>query len=231
MDPEELEARKFLGLQVQLGHCLSHILPQADEKLLWPSYIPLFDQLVYGISLNNGAQASKYYLNKQTNSNRVYIPPKSLNIAWGHDPRYWKWELLEEWDKRALLAVLIRVNWFDVRGTVKASLLSSRVLYLVAFVIYFNEDAHGWHVPVNLVLKKPNGCKIESKVSIEGKPKGEYFEVDAGELILDNCGCGDSGIIEFAMYEHGSHEKRGLVMKGVILRSKASDGCPHANVK
>lgn len=58
MDPEEVEARKYLGLQVQLGHCLSYILPQADEKLLWPSYIPLFDQLVYGISLNNGAQAS-----------------------------------------------------------------------------------------------------------------------------------------------------------------------------
>lgn len=49
----------------------------------------------------------KYYLNKQTNSNRVYIPPKSLNIAWGHDPRYWKWELLEEWEYDVLTPYFI----------------------------------------------------------------------------------------------------------------------------
>lgn len=83
-----------------------------------------------------------------------------------------------------MAAKLIAACCVDVRGSVKASLFSPNLLYLVAFVVSLTEDAYGWNVPVNMVLKKPNGRKIESKISLVGKPKGEFFEVDAGELIL-----------------------------------------------
>ncbi|CAK9311644.1 unnamed protein product [Citrullus colocynthis] len=128
-----------------------------------------------------------------------------------------------------MAAKLIAAWCLDVRGSMKASLLSPNVLYLVAFVVPLTEDAYGWNVPVNVVLKKPNGSKIESKISLVGKPKGEFFEVDAGELILDDHQCRDIGVIEFALYEHGCQVKKGLIMKGVVLRSKASDGCPYSD--
>ncbi|CAK9311643.1 unnamed protein product [Citrullus colocynthis] len=227
MSSDEIEARKILG--VQLGHCLAYILPQSDVAIKYPSFVPLFDQLLDGIPLNNGAQ--KFYLNKETNSNRVFIPVKSLTIYGIDDPRYWKLSWLEEWGKKVNIAEVVGISRFDVRGLVKAALLTPKVIYIVVFVVLLHIDAKGWTSPVNLIVKKPDGSKIESKISLEGKPRGEYFEVIVGELTLDDRGCADTSVIEFGMYEHGSQPKSGLVLKGGLFRSKASAGCPHADTK
>ncbi|XP_038893562.1 lectin-like [Benincasa hispida] len=225
MDPEELEARKYLGVKLSYGHNLDCIFSHSDDKLQNPTFVPLFDQLLDGVSFNQGTR--KFRLNQPTNSNRVFILPKALSIAWVNDTRYWKWIIVTDNRNEVEAPQLIQVSWFDIHGSVKASWLSSRVVYLVAFLVMLTEDASGWNHHVNLTIKKPNGCTVETKVSLEGKPKGEFFEVWAGDFILDNCGCGDSGVVEFGMYEHGGHWKRGLIVKGVVIRSKASAGCPH----
>ncbi|KAG6583768.1 hypothetical protein SDJN03_19700, partial [Cucurbita argyrosperma subsp. sororia] len=102
------------------------------------------------------------------------------------------------------VAELIEVSWLDIRGKINESMLSPNVVYEVA-------------------LQKPNGRKIVRQECLLGKPQNQWFEIVV-EFKVGNHGCGSSGDIEFAFYEHGGHWKRGLLVKGVRIGAKGC-GC------
>ncbi|XP_022927634.1 lectin-like [Cucurbita moschata] len=217
MDNKEREAREKLGGEVKLGHCLDVILKNADVALHYPSFVKLYDQLVAGILLNKGA--IRYIFDKKLNSNWYFIFARALSIAWIEDKRYWKWGSCGGSE----VAELIEVSWLDIRGKINESMLSPNAVYEVALHVQLNDRASGWDAPLNIELKKPDGSKIVRQECLSGKPRNQWFEIVV-EYKVGNHGCGSSGEIEFAFYEHGGHWKRGLLVKGVRIGAKGC-GC------
>uniref|UniRef100_A0A9I9DHX7 Protein PHLOEM PROTEIN 2-LIKE A1-like n=1 Tax=Cucumis melo TaxID=3656 RepID=A0A9I9DHX7_CUCME len=213
-------AKEKLGAEVKYGHCLEVICKDADVQLHWPSFDELYAQVSHGIILHDGCK--KYKLDKNTNCNWWLVGPKCLSIAWIDDTRYWRWITINESGETWFVAELLQVSWFDMRAKISATALSSRVVYDAIFIIMLTDRASGWEVPVSIELKRPNGCKIESKVSLQGVKRGEWVEIVVGDFIVDNCSCESGGEIEVSMYQHGGHWKRGLHCKGVEFRPRGS---------
>lgn len=79
--------------------------------------------------------------------------------------------------------------------------------------------AYGWEVPTNLRLTLPDGSKQERKENLAEKQRGSWIDILAGEFTTPTQNC--HGEIEFSMYEYGGHWKKGLVVKGVLIRPKS----------
>lgn len=80
------------------------------------------------------------------------------------------------------------------------------------------DPACGWEVPVNLRLLFPNGTKQEHKENLIVKPRNQWIEIPVGEFESTPEIAGE---MEISMYEYeGGEWKKGLVVKGVIIRPK-----------
>nr|XP_004233897.1 protein PHLOEM PROTEIN 2-LIKE A9 isoform X3 [Solanum lycopersicum] len=77
------------------------------------------------------------------------IHPKSLNIVWGNDKRYWKLPKDEMDD-----AELIQVNWLEVTGCIDNINITKKTSYNIEFTVSLMADAFGWSdSPVYLMAK------------------------------------------------------------------------------
>lgn len=83
------------------------------------------------------------------------------------------------------------------------------------------DPAYGWDVPMNIRLKKSDGSKQERKEILEAKPRGQWVEIPVGDFVVHDRE--NSGEIEFSMYEcEGGMWKKGMFLKGLVIRPKAS---------
>jgi hypothetical protein len=115
-------------------------------------------------------------------------------------------------------AELLDVCWLEVHGKFETAKLSAGTTYEVAFVIMLKDPAYGWEVPVNVRLILPDGNKQERKENLMKKPRGEWIEIPVGEFVASPEKAGE---IEFSIYEYeGGKWKRGLVIKGIVIRPK-----------
>lgn len=111
------------------------------------------------------------------------------------------------------------VYFLDIKGSFETSALEPATSYEVAFVVKLEDPVSGWENPVDVKLRKPDGTLQESKVILHGKSKGVWFEILAGDFVTNNSG--RPGIsIDFSLEEHGSYWKKGLILKGVVIRPK-----------
>ncbi|TMW95282.1 hypothetical protein EJD97_009151 [Solanum chilense] len=77
------------------------------------------------------------------------ISPKSLNIVWGNDKRYWKLPDNENED-----AELIQVNWLEVTGCIDNINIMKKTSYNIEFMMSLMADAFGWSdSPIYLMAK------------------------------------------------------------------------------
>src|SRR4051812_31217882 len=115
------------------------------------------------------------------------------------------------------IASLLNVRWLEVHGRFGTSYLTPGVMYEVVFAVMM-ELGYGWAMPVNPRLKLPNGDVKQHEVCLLEVPKGKWIELKVGEFIAANNLAGE---MEFSSYEYeGGQWKRGLVIKGVIIRPK-----------
>ena len=118
------------------------------------------------------------------------------------------------------VAELLNVCWLEVHGKLEASMLSPGVLYEFVFVVMLKDPAYGWEVPVNLRLTLPDGSKQEHKENLMEKPRGRWIEIVIGEFMALQ---DKPGEIECSLFEYeGGKWKKGLLIKGVAIRPKAS---------
>ncbi|KAK2969261.1 hypothetical protein RJ640_002972, partial [Escallonia rubra] len=93
------------------------------------------------------------------------------------------------------------------------------IVHEVFFVVMLKEPAYGWEVPVNLRLILPDGCTQEHKENLMEKERGQWIEILAGKFMAVPDNVGD---IQFSLYEsEAGIWKRGLLVKGVVIRPKA----------
>lgn len=110
---------------------------------------------------------------------------------------------------------LITVCWLDVRGKFKMSDLNPGITYNVSYVVKLTQSSSGWELPIILKLGVPGKTEQRRQVSLLKKPKGEWFELNLGNVYaVDN----ENGEINFDFYGQGGHWKSGLLIKGVIIK-------------
>lgn len=169
-----------------------------------------------GIFLNNKKQ--KYWVEEKTGCNCFMLFARGLLITWSENEQHWQWVPLKENSGVEIeLASLLNVCWLEVHGRFETSYLTPGVVYEVVFVVIM-ELGYGWARPVNLRLKLPDGNVTQREECLLEMPKGQWVELKAGEFMAESSLVGE---MEFSLYEYeGGQWKRGLVIKGAIIRPK-----------
>ncbi|XWS42767.1 hypothetical protein CRYUN_Cryun16bG0042500 [Craigia yunnanensis] len=145
---------------------------------------------------------------------------RSLYITWG-GREHWIWNSFKDTSEENIeVAKLSHVCWLDVRGKFKISDLSPGTLYEVVYEVKLTKGASGWELPIKLRLSLP-GRVQERQVSLLQKPRGQWMELNVGNFCTEENGeTGETREVCFDLYEHGGHWKKGLVIRGAILRPK-----------
>lgn len=118
------------------------------------------------------------------------------------------------------VAELLNVCWLDINGKFDTSKLSPGTLYEVVFVVMLRIISYGWEFPVNLRLVFPDGTRQEKKENLMEKQREKWIEIHAGEFMVEK---EMVGFVEFSLSETKILIwKRGLVVKGVVIRPKFS---------
>ncbi|KAK9267216.1 hypothetical protein L1049_009636 [Liquidambar formosana] len=204
--------------EVKLPHNYEAIVKDADSPIDKSSMNKLYEKLHAGVFLNQ--KRKKYWVERKTNNNCFMVFARDLLITWAEDNRYWHWFGLKDTrsDEFIDVAELYNVCWLEVHGKFEIAKLSPGIMYEVVFVVMLKDQASGWEVPINLRLSLPDGNIQEHKESLMEKPRGQWMEILAGEFkTLPE----KAGEMEFSLFEYeGGKWKRGLVIKGVVIRAK-----------
>ncbi|XP_060192644.1 lectin-like [Lycium barbarum] len=209
------EATKVL----RFPHNYEEILKEADSSVDRSSIDKLYDQLHAGVFLNQ--KRKKYWVDKKSNGNCFMLYARDLLITWAEDNRYWRWPLVQESSDVLLPAAeLLDVCWLEIHGRFNTVRLSPGLIYEVVFIVMLKDPAYGWENPVNLRLILPDGVPQEHTENMVERPREKWIEIPAGEFMTS--ADQKNGEIEFYLYEYeGGHWKRGLVIKGAVIRPKA----------
>ncbi|KAK3430346.1 hypothetical protein EUGRSUZ_E01887 [Eucalyptus grandis] len=166
--------------------------------------------VVKGVLIRPKNRIVKHWVEKESMKNCFMIYARGVSITWAEKNSYWQCD-----DASVEMAELLKVCWLDVHGRFDLSKMSLGTTYEVAFVILMRSSGDGWQIPVNIQLTLPDGTKQEHKENLMEKPRG--IEIKAGELSTSKH---KEGEMKVSMFEHGGHWKRGLVVKGVLIRPK-----------
>ncbi|XP_068655891.1 uncharacterized protein PHLOEM PROTEIN 2-LIKE A4-like [Aristolochia californica] len=149
------------------------------------------------------------------------ISARDLSITWSGDPRYWSWLSWKEPASNTHIEVahLLNVCWLEVHGKFDMSKLSSGLVYEIVFEVMLKDPAYGWNVPVNLKLVNPLGQTQEHREKLVEKLRGQWIELHVGDFSRTNNGTGE---VQFSLFEYGGQWKRGLIIKGAVIRPKTS---------
>ncbi|ONK74822.1 uncharacterized protein A4U43_C03F10490 [Asparagus officinalis] len=197
----------------KIPHMYQAIIKQADD----PSDGGLLDKIQSsGIFLNNKKQ--KYWVEKKSGCNCFMLFARGLLITWSENQNFWQWVSLKETgDEEIEIASLLNVCWLEVHGRFETSYLTPGIMYEVVFMVMM-EPGYGWAKPVNLRLRLPNGYVKQSELCLIEIPKRQWTELKVGEFMAESNLAGE---MEFSLYEYeGGHWKRGLTIKGAVIRPK-----------
>ncbi|KAL8160299.1 hypothetical protein V2J09_001836 [Rumex salicifolius] len=153
---------------------------------------------------------------------------KALNIAWGSNCAHWVYKS-EKLSCGACIEVaeLREVNWLEVKGSFNAKMLTPNTEYEVLYDVEMKPCAEGFSChPVRISLTDTKGCKTEnSKCLDQFKGKG-WKQISIGKFRSPSeCECESKSKIEFSLHETNAQIKKGLVVRGVIIRPAAKCGC------
>ncbi|PHU25702.1 hypothetical protein BC332_04034 [Capsicum chinense] len=211
---KKMEATRVL----RFPHNYEEILKEADSSVDRSSLDKLYDQLYAGVFLNQ--KRKKYWVDKKSNGNCFMLYARDLLITWGENNRFWHWPLVQESSDELLPAAeLLDVCWLEIHGRFNTARLSPGLIYEVVFIVMIKDPAYGWENPVNLRLILPDGSRQGHTENMVEKPLEKWIEIPAGEFMTS--ANQKNGEIEFSLYEYeGGNWKRGLVIKGAVLRAK-----------
>ncbi|KAF2306785.1 hypothetical protein GH714_021391 [Hevea brasiliensis] len=130
---------------------------------------------------------------------------------------YITWVVTRTGDENVEVAKLSHVCWLDVKGKFSISELSPGIAYEIVYEVKLTNGASGWELPITLKLSLPNGEVRERQVVILEKPRKKWIELNVGNFLTKQ---GETGEVCFDIIEHGGHWKKGLFIKGAIIRPK-----------
>ncbi|KAI9084740.1 hypothetical protein K1719_033146 [Acacia pycnantha] len=145
----------------------------ADSDALWDSFLPpdclsLLSRsssppsfyskkhLYFSLShqpllIDDGLKS--FWLDKCCGAKCFMLSPRSLSIAWGSTPRYWRWTSVPE-GRFEEVAELLDVCWLEIRGRINTRMLSPSTLYSAYLVFNLTASAYGFeYQPVEVFVR------------------------------------------------------------------------------
>ncbi|XP_060168023.1 putative F-box protein PP2-B12 [Lycium barbarum] len=126
----------------------------------FPSKKDLFVYLCHNPLLIDGARKI-FSLDKWTGKKCYFLGARDLNITWGDIPKHWKWTSLPESRFREV-AELISVWLLEIRGTIRAGVLSPQTFY-TSYLVYKLEDEYGFHHKPSEVSVEVSGVEFDKR--------------------------------------------------------------------
>ncbi|XP_065869069.1 F-box protein PP2-B11-like [Euphorbia lathyris] len=129
------------------------ISQSSDPSLLstYPSakdvYLHLADN---PILIDDGKKS--FGLDKWSGKKILMLSARDLMIVWGDTPKYWTWTNGEHKSRFAEVAELIVLWWLEIRGKIKATMLSPETHYTAYLVYRTRETSYGFHYPVEVTV-------------------------------------------------------------------------------
>ncbi|KAI3914287.1 hypothetical protein MKW92_027471 [Papaver armeniacum] len=172
-------------------------------------------------------QNKERYWIDSSGHNCSMLLPRSFNISWENDTRYWTWLPIIEPSASGNVEIevpeLVHVCWLSVHGKIDMSKLSPGVYYDVVFIAMFQESSYGWDTPVNLCLVLPDGQRLIKKANLNTMPKSQWIEIHVGDFKTPEQPGNRRNEVYFWLFEiEVLNWKSGLVIEGVIVRPKAN---------
>ncbi|CAN6239084.1 unnamed protein product [Urochloa humidicola] len=116
-----------------------------------------------------GSHTHRYYM----------LSARSLHIAWGDTPHYWRWIPLPESCSFSEAAELLSVCWLEIRGNINSEMLSLNKTYAVYIVFKLVDESYGRQDFSVLEASIGIGeCKSTRKVCLHGD--GDEDDEDDG---------------------------------------------------
>ncbi|XP_028791938.1 F-box protein At2g02240-like [Neltuma alba] len=182
------------------------------------------------VLLNDGEMSLG--LEKDSGKKCCILGAKSLAIVLGDTKSYWQWISLPE-SRFNEVAKLNYVWWLDIKGRVRADVLSPGTIYS-AFFVYKLEGDHSMadrfvEMSVNneksfsgshrrVILDPSTTNSIMRKKGRAGRKREDgWMEVEMGDFFNEN-GC--KGFMEFRLWETNGYIKDGLIVEGIEFRPK-----------
>ncbi|XP_057982262.1 uncharacterized protein LOC131167477 [Malania oleifera] len=173
------------------------------------------------------------------------LAPRSLSIAWGDTPAYWRRISLPESRFREV-AELLFVCWLEIRGKMDTGLLSPATNYAAYIIFKFKERTYGFgRQPVEVsagvgsqnevrsVVLDPNGgrwrCRPGEEEGVPDEGNQAYLsvrgdgwrEVELGKFFIEGDNCKE---LEMSLLEvKGLLWKSGLIIQGIEIRPKKGE--------
>lgn len=225
MPPEE---RK---IEQMIPHRFEEIMKEADDHSIGVSSNQIYSKVFLS------KKTKLYWVEEGTMHNCFMLFARSLTFAWGEDTKRWKWCPIEE-TSDAEMAVLLGVYWLEIYGKFETSYLTPDVNYEVMFVVMMMEKP-SLNVSTTLKLKHPDGSVQErkimclqkelqqqevspqkqpqeqQKVSLQKQSQEKWIELRVGNFMVKS---DQTGEMEISLFEYGRQQKKGLMVKGAIIR-------------
>ncbi|CAI9284398.1 unnamed protein product [Lactuca saligna] len=204
--------RSTLSITISISKWEEDLLKNADAVI---DKSPM-EHLYTGVFFNQNRK--KYWIDKATFGNCFMVFARELGVTRGDNKRYWNWLSIKETSEVFIdVLELLNVFWLAVESKFDTTNLTTGMNYDVVFVMMIKEHSYGWRAPVTLTLILPDGNKQEHEESLFEKPRSQWFEIQVGEFMVEPK---NDGIIEFSLSKSKENWKRGLVVKGVVIRPK-----------
>ncbi|WCJ26800.1 F-box family protein [Euphorbia peplus] len=117
-----------------------------------------------------------FRLDKWSGKKSFMLSARDLMIVWGDTPRYWIWRHSVHKSRFTEVAELLGVCWLEIRGKIKASMLSPETHYIAYLVYKLNPGSYGFEtdpVEVNVGISGCEGGASSSKRSLYLEAKRE----------------------------------------------------------
>ncbi|XP_071706444.1 putative F-box protein PP2-B12 [Rutidosis leptorrhynchoides] len=233
----------------------------ADSDIIWERFLPpdynviiarAVSPLIFGskkqlyfmlsdshILLDSGYLS--FRLDKESGKKTYMLGARELSIAWQDDTRYWEWGHVPEFGPQTRfqeVCILKKVCWLEIRGKIKAAMLSPKSTYVAYLVFQLTRNSRGLSLPAltmvsiggitneteNVYLQKPSRrsrlwrIRLDGDYSFPYRRKDGWMEMELGEFYNDE---GDEGEVEMAYEEiRFGNWKNGLILEGIELRPK-----------
>nr|XP_048333420.1 F-box protein PP2-B10-like [Ziziphus jujuba var. spinosa] len=160
------------------------------------------------------------------------IGARTLSIAWGDTPDYWRWTSLPAESSFSKVAELRLVWWLDIKGRIETNILSPKSTYGAYFVYKLNEHSWGFE-------GKPVGFRVyfEGEEELHEDGGGRKVFLDPSKYDQEPCQIREDGWLEVEMgefFNDGGEDhqvvvcslletvmcKSGLIVEGIEFRPK-----------
>ncbi|KAK9673276.1 hypothetical protein RND81_12G157300 [Saponaria officinalis] len=134
------------------------------------------------------ASTKSFFLDKSTGKKCFTISARELVIIWGDTPRYWSFHSFPE-SRFPEVAELHLVCWLEIKGKLKASMLSPDTTYTAYLVFKMTETAYGFYSPAQVTITTPGGQIETQKVYLkyeDGEAGNPRHQMVPRRMILFN---------------------------------------------